>query len=130
MSIHRDPFELYGEIITVVIYAATFIALAWMVHYQFQKNEAPPPESKKVNSQGHDLFESALDEKLVVDNEDEKIFAVERAGKLGNALANRTEVEDFLCACGIQSSSQQWEAAMAGTPIHIDGANIRFIRQN
>lgn len=62
MTFIKDPLSVYGEIMTVVIYVATFLAFAWLVRSQFKEKKALIPESKKVNSKGHDLFESKLDE--------------------------------------------------------------------
>lgn len=60
---------------------------------------------------------------------DSEMFAAERNGIRGVNLVKRTQVEDFLDACGLEPDTARWEGALAGVPIEIDGGSIRFIRQ-
>lgn len=53
-------------------------------------------------------------------------YKVERSGMPGDRHATQDEVEDFLDACGIKPESDEWEAALAGVPIAVDGASMKF----
>lgn len=55
-------------------------------------------------------------------------YRVERGGEVSPKLATQAEVEEFLVACGLQREGSDWEAALAGVPVDIDGAQIRFAR--
>ncbi|AHZ73560.1 hypothetical protein OU5_P0308 (plasmid) [Pseudomonas mandelii JR-1] len=55
-------------------------------------------------------------------------FTIIRGGLEGNRKATLQEVHDFLDACGLSPESAQWEGAMAGVPIEVDGTTIRFVR--
>lgn len=54
-------------------------------------------------------------------------FTVIRAGVTSDRKATLAEVHDFLDACGLMPDSVEWELALVGGPIQVDGAQIRFI---
>jgi conjugative transfer signal peptidase TraF len=58
----------------------------------------------------------------------QELFVMERDGKASKAPVTRTEVESFLGARGLEPGSAAWRAALAGTPVEIDGGRIRFAR--
>lgn len=55
-------------------------------------------------------------------------FTIIRGGVEGTRKAYLEEVYEFLDACDLTPESAEWEGALAGVPIYIDGEFILFIR--
>lgn len=55
-----------------------------------------------------------------------ELYEVERDGQLSSRLATREQVEGFIDACAIRRESPTWHAALQGTPIRVDGGEIKF----
>lgn len=55
-----------------------------------------------------------------------ELYQVDRNGQVSSRLATRAQVEDFIDACEIPKGSDAWHAAIAGTPINVDGGQVRF----
>ena len=58
--------------------------------------------------------------------EAEALYKVTRGAMVSPKLATTADVEEFLRMCGIAQESAEWEAAFAGWPLHVDGADMRF----
>jgi len=56
------------------------------------------------------------------------MYQVIRGELVSDKLATSIEVGDFLNDCGLASGTPEWQAALAGGPILVDGATMRFIR--
>lgn len=56
-----------------------------------------------------------------------RIFRVKRGEVESYDCATLSQVTSFLDACRLVSGSPEWEAALAGNPILIDGAMMQFI---
>lgn len=56
------------------------------------------------------------------------MYQVIRGELISDKLSTSIEVGDFLNDCGLASGTPEWQAALAGGPILVDGATMRFIR--
>jgi hypothetical protein len=54
-------------------------------------------------------------------------FRVKRGSTEAYEVAGLAQVTDFLNAQGLLAGSPEWEAALAGNPIEVDGVNVQFI---
>lgn len=82
----------------------------------------PWPSSQLASGQGAETPQRNVDVEPKT-----TMYRIERGGISGSHEATQAEVEDFLDACGIVKESAEWEGALIGLPIQVDGSTIRFI---